>query len=63
MSDKTDKIIGRTKQTAGSITGDDEMKYEGERQEDKGKAKEKLGSIVDKGRHVLDDVKHKIDRA
>jgi uncharacterized protein YjbJ (UPF0337 family) len=34
MGEKTDKIEGRTKQAVGAVTGDEETKREGERQED-----------------------------
>lgn len=63
MSAKSDKISGRAKQAAGAITGDEELKSEGQRQEDKGKLKDTLDSVVDKAHHVLDDLKHKADRA
>jgi uncharacterized protein YjbJ (UPF0337 family) len=46
MSAKTDKSIGRAKQAVGAVTGDEETKREGERQEDKGKLKGKLDSAV-----------------
>ena len=58
MGEKTDKIIGRTKQGVGAATGDEETKREGERQEDKGK----LNSAVDKAQDALEDVKDKVDR-
>lgn len=63
MSAKTDKISGRAKQAVGAITGDEELKYEGERQENKGKLKDALDSVVDKAHHALDDLKHKADKA
>jgi len=62
MSEKTDKISGRVKQAVGAITGDEDTKYEGQRQEDKGKLKGKLDSVVEKAEHTLEDVKHKVDR-
>ena len=42
MGEKTDKISGRAKQAVGAVTGDEETKRKGERQEDKGKLKGKL---------------------
>jgi len=48
VSEKTDKISGRAKQAVGAVTGDEETKREGERQEGKGKLKGKLDSVVDK---------------
>ena len=62
MGEKTDKISGRAKQAVGAVTGDEDTKHEGERQEDKGKLKGKLDSVVEKAEHALEDVKHKVDR-
>ena len=62
MGEQTDKISGRAKQAVGAVTGDHETKREGERQEDKGKLKGKLDSVVEKAEHALEDVKHKVDR-
>jgi len=59
MGEKTDKISGRAKQAVGAVTGDEETKREGERQEDKGK----LDSVVDKAEHALEDLKGKVDRS
>lgn len=63
MSAKSDKVSGRVKQATGAITGDEELKSEGQVQEDKGKLKDTLDSVVDKASHALDDVKHKADKA
>jgi len=63
MGEKTDKISGRVKQAVGAITGDEETKYEGERQEDKGKLKGKLDSAIGKAHHALEDLKDKADKA
>jgi uncharacterized protein YjbJ (UPF0337 family) len=62
MGAKSDQAIGRAKQAAGAVTGDEEIKREGERQEDKGKLKGKLDSAFDKAQHALEDLKHKVDR-
>ena len=62
MGSKTDKTIGRAKQAAGAVTGDQETKREGERQENKGKLKGKLDSTFEKAQHALEDLKHKVDR-
>ena len=58
MGEKTDKIAGRGKQAVGAVTGDEETKREGERQENKGK----LDSTVDKAQDALEDLKDKVDR-
>jgi uncharacterized protein YjbJ (UPF0337 family) len=62
MGEKTDKISGRAKQTLGAVIGNEETKREGERQEDKGKLKGRLDSVVDRAHHALDDLKDKADR-
>ncbi|MGA2322076.1 MAG: CsbD family protein [Solirubrobacteraceae bacterium] len=63
MGEKTDKISGRAKQAVGAVTGDEETKRKGERQEDKGKLKGKLDSVIGKAEHVLEDLKDKVDRS
>jgi len=62
MGEKTDKISGRAKQAVGAVTGEEETKREGERQEDKGKLKGKLDSAIGKAEHALEDLKDKVDR-
>ncbi len=73
MGEMTDKVEGRAKQAVGAVTGDEEIKREGERQENKGKLKGDLDSVIDKAHdalthlkdkteHALDDLKHKIDK-
>ena len=62
MGAKSDQAIGRAKQAAGAVTGDEETKREGQRQEDKGKLKGKLDSAFDKAQDALKDLKHKVDR-
>ena len=37
MGARTDKIFGRSKQALGAVTGNEKMKREGQRREDKGK--------------------------
>jgi hypothetical protein len=63
MGARTDKIFGRAKQAVGAVTGDEETKREGERQEDKGKLKGKLDSTVGRAQDALDDLKEKADRS
>jgi uncharacterized protein YjbJ (UPF0337 family) len=62
MGEQTDKIAGRAKQAVGAITGDEETKLEGQRQEDKGKLKGRLDAAIDKAHDTLEDLKHKVDR-
>ena len=61
MGAKTDQAVGRAKQAVGAVTGDEETKREGQRQEDKGRLKGKLDSVFDKAQHTLEDLKHKVD--
>jgi uncharacterized protein YjbJ (UPF0337 family) len=63
VGQKTDKIIGRAKQALGAVTGNEKMKRDGQRQEDKGKLKGKLDSAIGTTRDVLKDVKDKVDRS
>ena len=62
MSAKTDQAVGRAKQAVGAVTGDEQTKREGQRQEDKGKLKGKLDSAFGRAQHALEDLKHKVDR-
>ena len=63
IGEKTDKIEGRAKQAVGAVTGDEETKREGERQEDKGKLKGKVDSTIDKAQGAVEDVKDKAEGA
>ena len=58
MGAKTNQAAGRATQAAGAVTGDEETKREGQRQEDKGK----LDTVFDKAQHALENVKHKVVR-
>lgn len=62
MGEKTDKIIGRAKQTVGAATGDEETRREGKRQEKKGEIKGKVDKTVDKAQDALENLKDKVDR-
>jgi uncharacterized protein YjbJ (UPF0337 family) len=63
MGQNTDKIIGRAKQALGAITGNEKMKREGQRREDKGRLKGKLDSTIGKTQNKLRDLKDKVDRS
>lgn len=56
----TDQAKGRLKQAAGDLTGDDELKRDGERDEAGGKLKEKIDSAKDTAHDVVDNVKDKL---
>ena len=48
MGEQTDKITGRVKQAVGALTGDKDLKREGEHQERKGEVKAHIDDAVDK---------------
>ncbi len=45
---RQDQASGKLKKTAGKVTGDDQMRSEGETQETKGDAKRKVEKVTDK---------------
>ena len=63
MGARTDKIIGRSKQALGAVIGNETMKREGQRQEDKGKLKGKIDSTIGKTQDALKGLKEKADRS
>jgi uncharacterized protein YjbJ (UPF0337 family) len=63
MGEMTDKIEGRAKQAVGAVTGDEETKREGERQENKGKLKGDLDAAIDKAHDALTHLKDKTEHA
>ena len=60
MGEQTDKAAGRIKQAAGAITGDDDTKRDGRRQEDKGTVKEHVNAAADRVKQGIDDAKEKV---
>jgi uncharacterized protein YjbJ (UPF0337 family) len=62
MSDKFDEMKGRTKEAAGALTDDDDLKREGKGDQAAGNIKEKIGDAADWAKDKVDDVKDKIDR-
>ena len=63
MGEITDKVTGRAKQAAGAITGDDETRREGVRDERKGDAKGAVTDAADKVKDGIDSLKDKASRA
>ena len=57
MSHETDKLKGRTKEAAGDLTGNDELKREGKVDQASGNIKEKaehaIEGVADKARDIL----------
>jgi uncharacterized protein YjbJ (UPF0337 family) len=45
---ETDKLTGRVKKAAGDLADDDKLRREGQKDETKGKVKEKVDDAVDK---------------
>ncbi len=62
MGAKTDQMLGRAKQSIGAIAGDEELKAKGQAQEDEGKVKGKVDSVVDKAQDSLEGVKRAVKR-
>ena len=63
MGEHTDKASGHVKQAAGALTGDEDLKREGEHQEHKGELKGHIDEAVDKAQDAADEVKDKIEDA
>ncbi len=48
-----DNVEGRIKESAGALTGDDDLKHEGKGQQAAGTIKEKAGDVADKVKDVF----------
>lgn len=55
MSSSTDKLKGRLKEAAGALTGDENLKKEGQRDQKAGKVKEVVEEVIDKAKGLLGD--------
>lgn len=51
---RQDQMSGKAKKSAGKVTGNDEMRSEGESQETKGDAKRKVEQVTDKVKGAVD---------
>lgn len=60
MSEQKDKIVGRIKQAAGDLTGDEDLEDEGEVQENAGKVKGMIGDAADKLDDAVDKAQEKL---
>jgi uncharacterized protein YjbJ (UPF0337 family) len=58
----TDVVSRFGSRVLGAITGNETMKREGQRQEDKGKVKRRVDSTIGKTQDALNDLKGKLDR-
>jgi uncharacterized protein YjbJ (UPF0337 family) len=56
----TDELKGRTKEAAGALTDDDDLKREGKRDQAAGDAKDKLHQAEDWAEDKIDDVRDKL---
>jgi uncharacterized protein YjbJ (UPF0337 family) len=57
MSGTADKASGRTKQAAGDLTDNDDLKREGKKDETSGKMKDAVDSVKDKANDAIDKIK------
>ncbi len=62
MGAKADQIKGRAKQGVGAITGDEDLKSEGQAQGDIGKIEGKVGSAVEKAEGAFEGLKKAVKR-
>ena len=58
----TDKLKGKAKDVAGTVTGDDKKKAEGMLAQAIGKVKEVAADAKEKAEDVIEDVKGKFDK-
>jgi uncharacterized protein YjbJ (UPF0337 family) len=57
-----DRIEGKAKEIGGAVTGDDELKREGEAQGAWGRAKDAAGDAIDKAKDAADEAVDSIQR-
>lgn len=53
IKNKIDEGAGRVKETAGHVTGDEELRREGEVEKDKAQLKDKVADAVDKAKDIF----------
>lgn len=53
MPENTDDLKGRTKEAAGDLTGNDDLKREGKVDQASGAIKDKVGDVADKVKDVF----------
>ena len=54
MGGKTDEVKGRIKESAGALTGNDELRQEGKTDQAVGKTKQAAQEVVDKVKKAVD---------
>jgi len=57
----TDELKGRTKEAAGALTDDDDLKREGKRDQAVGDAKSKMRDVEEWAEDKVDDLRDKVD--
>jgi uncharacterized protein YjbJ (UPF0337 family) len=57
MTGKTDQMKGKAKEAVGDLTGNKDLKSEGEADRRAGEAKEKAGKVEEKVEDVIDKAK------
>jgi uncharacterized protein YjbJ (UPF0337 family) len=60
MADQSEKAAGKVKETAGKLTGDDELESEGRTQRATEDTKEKFEEVRDKAKGAKEAIKDKI---
>jgi uncharacterized protein YjbJ (UPF0337 family) len=61
MAGKTDQIKGKAKEAVGDLTGNKNLKAEGEADRSAGEAKEKVGHAREKIEEVIEKVGHTVE--
>jgi uncharacterized protein YjbJ (UPF0337 family) len=62
MDINADQATGRVKQAVGDLTGDEQLKKEGQADESAGKVKEFLQDVEDKAEDLVDKVKDAVHK-
>jgi uncharacterized protein YjbJ (UPF0337 family) len=62
MAGKADQIKGKAKEAVGDLTGNNDLKSEGEADRRVGEAKEKVGKVEEKVEGVIDKAKEALHR-
>jgi uncharacterized protein YjbJ (UPF0337 family) len=53
-----DKVVGKTKEVAGHVTGDKKLETEGKVDQAKGTIRDKVGDAKDAGKQAIDSVRN-----
>lgn len=61
MSGEADQAKGRIKQAAGDLTGNDDLKNDGKKDEAAGKVKDTIDDVKDKANDAVDSIKDKLN--